>query len=299
MSDLIKLDIDIENMIYEIRDQQVMLASDVAKLYNVETKRINEVVKRNLNRFPIEFCFQLTKEETQSICLRSQSATLNKSENLRGLHLKYLPYVFTEHGVMMLSSLLKSDIAAKMNVKIIKAFVKLKRYISSNLIQQSYINDLVIDNTKRIKLLEESFSKFEEKKVINEIYFNGQIYDAYSKIKDIFKEATEELIIIDAYADKTTLDIIKELDVKVILVINEKSKITKLDIEKYNEQYNNLKLVYDNSYHDRYFILDKKVVYHSGTSINNAGSKTFSINKLDDDIVIFSLINNLNKKGIY
>jgi hypothetical protein len=152
---------------------------------------------------------------------------------------------------------------------------------------------MLLNHDSRISLLENSFSKFEEKKKVNEIYFNGQIYDAYSKIIDIFREAKEELIIIDAYADKKTLDIIKNLKVKVILIINERSKITKLDIEKYNEQYNNLEIIYDNTYHDRYFILDKKEVYHSGTSINNAGSKTFSINKLEDDAVIQGLLQNL------
>ena len=139
------------------------------------------------------------------------------------------------------------------------------------------------------------FSKFEEKKKVNEIYFNGQIYDAYSKIIDILREAKKELIIIDAYADKMTLDIIRELSIVVTLIINERSKLTKLDVVKYNEQYNNLKLIYNNTYHDRYFILDKKIVYHCGTSINNAGSKTFSINKLEDEVVINSIINNIKK----
>ena len=125
-----------------------------------------------------------------------------------------------------------------------------------------------------------------------------EIYDAYSKIIEILKEATKEIIIIDSYADKTTLDIIRNLEVEVTLIINERSRLTKLDIEKYNEQYTNLELIYDNTFHDRYFILDKKIIYHSGTSINNAGSKTFSINRLEDELVINSIINNLNEKGV-
>ena len=123
-----------------------------------------------------------------------------------------------------------------------------------------------------------------------------EIYDAYSKIIEILKEATKEIIIIDSYADKTTLDIIRNLEVEVTLIINERSKLTKLDIEKYNEQYTNLKLIYDNTFHDRYFILDKTIVYHSGTSINNAGSKTFSINRLEDEFLIKKLIEKIKKE---
>ena len=128
----------IENMIYEIRGKQVMFNSDVARLYNVETKVLNQVIKRNINRFPEEFCFQITIEELENLSLRSQNVTLNKSNNYRGLHYKYLPYVLTEQGIMMLSGLLKSDIAVKVNVQIIDAFVRMRKYISSNLIEQKY-----------------------------------------------------------------------------------------------------------------------------------------------------------------
>lgn len=217
----------IENMIYEIRGKHVMLAYDVAKLYQTETKIINQMVKRNINRFPNEFCFQLTKEEFGY--LRSQFVTSNSGKKRGGI--RYLPYVFTEHGIIMVSSLLKNDIAANVNVHIIKTFVSMRKYISSNLIEQKYINNQVMKNTEDIKLLQESFSKFEEKRKVNEIYFNGQIYDAYSKIIDILKEAENEIIIIDAYADKMTLDIIKELNIYVTLIINDKSKITNLDIK--------------------------------------------------------------------
>ena len=125
-----KENVVIENMIYEIRGVQVMLSSDVAKLYQVETKRINEVIKRNINRFPESFCFQLTNEEIDKLSSRSQIATLNKSNNLRGYNVKYLPYVLTEQGIMMLSGLLKSDIAVKVNLQIIDAFVKMRRYFA-------------------------------------------------------------------------------------------------------------------------------------------------------------------------
>ena len=284
----------IENMIYEIRGKQVMLDKDLASLYQCSngTKTINQAVKRHINRFPDRFMFMLTKEECE-VFSRSQVGTLNVQNSKRGQNIKYLPYAFTEQGVAMLATVLRTTVAEEVSIKIMDAFVAMRKYIGSSLLEKQEMSCMLIRHDNRITLLEESFSKFAEKRIVNEIYFKGQIYDAYSKIIDILSKAKEELIIIDAYADKKTLDIIKNLKVKVILIINERSKITKLDIEKYNEQYNNLEIIYDNTYHDRYFILDKKEVYHLGTSINNAGSKTFSINKLEDDAVIQGLLQNL------
>ena len=202
----------IENMIYEIRGKQVMFASDVALLYGVETKRINEIVKRNIERFPVEFCFQLTKGEYELIkdnCLRSQFATLNKSDNSRGKYIKYLPYVFTEHGIMMLSGLLKSEIAVKVNVLIIKAFVEMKNYIHTNNFERlSNIETKLIEHDNEIKLLQETFDKFKPNN--NHIFFEGQIYDAYSLMLDIFESSKSEIIIIDSYADKKLLDILSK-----------------------------------------------------------------------------------------
>jgi len=149
----------IENLIYEIREVQVMLSSDVAKLYNVETKVLNQTIKRNINRFPETFCFQLTDEEIEELSSRSQNVTLNKSNNLRGYNIKYLPYVLTEQGIMMLSGLLKSDIAVKVNIQIIDAFVKMRRFISNKQMN----NELLINHEKRIQKLEETFNKMQKK----------------------------------------------------------------------------------------------------------------------------------------
>ena len=273
----------IENMIYEIRGKHVMFNSDVARLYNVETKVLNQVIKRNINRFPEEFCFQITIEELGNLSLRSQNVTLNKSNNYRGLHYKYLPYVLTEQGIMMLSGLLKNDIAAKVNVQIIDAFVKMRKYISTNLIEQKYINKMVFDHDNEIKLLQESFSKLEKKEKINHIFYEGQIYDAYSLLIDIFKEANEEIIIIDNYADKSILDMITNLNVKVIIVTRKFNLLKDIDIKKYNRQYHNLKVIYSDKFHDRFAILDKKVLYHSGASFKDLGNKCFAINKIEDN----------------
>ena len=288
----VKDKITIEKLIYEIRGVQVMLDSDLARLYKCSngTKDINKAVKRNQKRFPENFMFQLTSDEYYS--LRSQIGTL---KNGRGQHSKYLPYAFTEQGVAMLSSVLHSETAISTSIRIINAFVSMRRYISSNLIEQKYINNMVLEHEEEIKLLQESFNKFEEKKKINEIYFNGQIYDAYSKILEIFKSAKKDLIIIDAYADNTILDIIKRLSINVTIITKKDNLLTKQDIERYNKQYSNLSVIYNSTFHDRYFILDKTQVYHCGSSINRIGYKTFSINIISDNETCKSLIDKINK----
>ena len=294
MNELItKEKMKIEDMIYEIRGKQVMLDSDLAKLFNYETKNLNRQVQRNQNRFPENYCFQLTVQEYET--LRCQNVTL---KNGRGQHRKYLPYVFTEYGITMLAGILKSEVAVSMSLKIVNVFIAMRKYISTNLLEQKYINNQVMKNTEDIKLLQDSFSKFESNKKVNEIYFNGQIYDAYSKIIDILNEAKEDLIIIDGYADKYTLDLIKHINVKVILIVKTKTLLKEMDIDKYNSQYNNLKLIYDDTFHDRYFIIDKKEIYHCGTSLNRIGTKTFSINILEDEIVKQSLLERIIKTSI-
>ncbi len=279
-----------ENLIYEVRGKQVMLDRDLARLYECAngTKDINKAVKRNIDRFPEGFMFQLTEEEFN--ILRFQSGT-SKVQGGR----RYKPYVFTEQGVAMLSSVLHSKTAIQVSIKIMNAFAAMRKYISSNLIEQKYINELVLEDYDKIKVLENSFQKLEEKKKVNEIYFDGQIYDAYFKIQEIFKEAKKEIIIIDGYADNTILDIIKRLKINVTIITKPNNLLTKQDILKYNRQYHNLKVVYNNTFHDRYFILDGKTVYHCGSSINRIGYKTFSITLIGDMDVCKILINRVKK----
>ena len=287
MNDVIaKEKIIIENLIYEVRGKQVMLDFDLARLYETETKRINEAIHRNKEKFPERFCFRITEDEYKP--LKSQIAT-SKGGSRKG------HTVFTEQGVAMLATVLKTHIATKVSISIMDAFVAMRKYVSSNLIEQKYINDLVLKDHNKIKKLERTFQKFEEKKKINEIYFNGQIYDAYSKIQNIFKTASKKIIIIDAYADNTLLDIIKRLNIEVIIITKPNNLLTKQDIEIYNRQYHNLKVIYNNTFHDRYFILDEKIVYHCGTSINRIGYKTFSINLISDEEVCNLLIGKVNK----
>ena len=187
---IVKDEVKIEDLIYEVRGVQVMFDSDLAKLYECKngTKSINLAVNRNLDRFPEDFYFQLKEEEYNN--LKFQIETSSSKNNYGGV--RKLPYVFTEQGVAMLATVLRTEVASKMSVAIMRAFVVMRKYISSNLIQQKYINNQVLKNTEEIKILQESFQKFEEKKKVNEIYFNGQIFDAYSKIQEIFKSATKK-----------------------------------------------------------------------------------------------------------
>ena len=287
MNNLMVKENEITNKIYNIRGVQVMLDSDLAKLYNCTngTKEINQAVKRNIDKFPEDFYFQLTENEYNY--LRSQFVTANRNMS------RTLPYVFTEQGVAMLATVLKTEVASRVSVAIMKAFVIMHKYISNDLIEQKHINNMVIQHDEDIKELKESFDSFKENKKVNEIYFNGQIYDAYSKIVDILKEAKRNIIIIDNYADKSILDMIRDIKVKVLLICKSNGLLKNIDIEKYNKQYNNLEVKYNDTFHDRYIILDNKVIYHCGSSLNHLGNKTFSINKLEDKDIIDLLINKI------
>ena len=271
----------IEDMIYEVRGVQVMLSSDVAKLYKVETKVLNQTIKRNINRFPVSFCFQLTNEEIDILSSRSQIVTLNKSNNLRGYNTKYLPYALTEQGIMMLSGLLKSDIAVRVNIQIIDAFVKMRRYFVNN-------NEILINHENRLLKLENVFGKFKEKE-INKIFFEGQLYDAYSLLLDILNKSNKEIIIIDNYAGKELLDILKNINKKIIIVSKNIDETLK---KKYESQYNNITFINNNSFHDRFIIIDKQILFHCGSSFKDLGKKCFAINKIED----INILNNLIKE---
>ena len=290
MNELIDKEVNIENMIYEIRGKQVMIDSDLALLYEVETKQLNRQVKRNIERFDEDFMFQLTNLEYEN--LKCQIGTTS-SRNYGGR--RTMPYVFTEMGITTLASILHSEVAISMSKKIIRAFVMMRHYISTSLIEQKYINKLVLEDHSKIKNLENLFQKFEEKRKDSDIYFNGQIYDAYYKIYQIFNSAKRNLVIIDSYADNTILDIIKRLNIEVIIITKSNNLLTNQDIKKYNKQYHNLKVIFNNTFHDRYFIIDDKEVYHCGASINRIGYKTFSITRINDSEVYNSLLHKIKE----
>ena len=285
------IDKNIENLIYEIRGKQVMLDSDLARLYNLETKRINEAVKNNPMKFPERFSWKLTDEESKIFLVENFDQKLET----RGGKYKN-PRVYTEQGVAMLATILKTKTAIEISIKIMDAFVLMRHYIGNNEFRLSNVETKILEHDNSIKLLQETFDKFEEKKKINEIYFNGQIFDAFSKILEIFKEAKDNLIIIDSYADNKLLDIVKYLKINVSIITKSNNLLTKDMINNYNKQYFNLNIVYDNTFHDRYFILDKKIIYHCGASINRIGYKTFSINLISDELTKKELLEYLDYK---
>ena len=279
-------------MIYEIRGKQVMLDSDLAMLYGCKnvTKSLNLAVKRHINRFPERFMFQLTKEEYSSIYSRFQIETLNKNNQKQGLNIKYLPYVFTEQGVAMLSAILKTDIAEEISIKIMDAFIVMKKIINTSLIEQKYINSLVLEHDNEIKLLQESFDKLNTKESNNHIFYEGQIYDAYSLLIDILSKAKKEIIVIDNYAGKKLFDIIRNINVKVKIYTENIDNISKV---KYEKQYSNIEIINTNIFHDRFIIIDNKVLYHSGASFKDLGKKCFAITKMADDNILKELLNKL------
>ena len=303
----VKEDIKIEKIIYEIRGKQVMLDSDLAKLYQCKngTKEINQAVKNNLDKFPERFSWKLTNEESNNLLVKIFDQKIKI--DTRGGKYKN-PRVFTEQGVAMLSTILKTKIATETSIRIMDAFVAMRHYIGNNLLEQKYINNMVLENNERInrntsdiKLLQESFDKLEENREVKEIYFDGKIYDAYSKIIDIFNEAKSELIVIDRYTDKTILDMIKNLKCKVILITGKNTKLTTLDIEKYNNTYNNLSIYYNDTFHDRYFVIDRNKIYHSGNSVNHIGYRKSSIDLLMDKnikkTILKDIDNTINAKS--
>ena len=281
---------DIKNLIYTVRGKQVMLDSDVAMLYHYETKKINQAVKRNIERFPENFCFQLTEKEMQ--LLRSQIVTLNKKG--RGQHKKYLPYVFTEQGIAMLSALLKNEIAVQISIKIMDAFVEMRKFLSLNsaIFQRLTNVELTLlaqgkELTKHEMQFEKVFDELQkktEKEFKQKIFFEGQIYDAYSLIIDIIKQAKQKILIIDNYIDDSILKMLskKNKDVEAVILTTPNSNIRKLDIQKFNKQYPILKLAYTNKFHDRFIVIDNKELYHIGASLKDLGKKCFAISIIND-----------------
>ena len=282
----------IQNKIYTIRDTQVMLDEDLAVLYGVEAKRLNEQVKRNIERFPEKFRFQLTENEYEN--LRSQFATLSFEKGW-GKHRKYLPYVFTEQGVSMLSAVLKSQTAIEVSIKIIDTFVEMRKFISLN----ANIFQRFERVEQRLSLHDEQFNKIFEAIENNEvqqkqhIFYDGQIFDAYLFVSDIIKSAKTSIKLLDNYIDESTLVLFTKRDIKVTMKIYTKtlSKQLQLDLQKHNAQYLKIEIETFDLSHDRFLIIDDIDVYHFGASLKDLGKKWFAVSKMDIDS--FELIGKL------
>ena len=277
---------DIEKKIYNIRGVEVMLDSDLAEQYQCAngTKSINLAVKRNIERFPNDFYFQLNKEEYNQICGFNLKLQNNK--------IRSFPYAFTEQGVAMLATVIRTDVAATVSIDIMRAFVRMRNYIKYNdqLLPRKYLllEEKVDNNTKRI---DELFDKFNPKVITkNSIFFQNDIYDAYSVLLEIFDIAKEEIIIIDNYIGKVLLDELRNINKKIIVISSNISEVLK---NKYLKQYNNVSFINNNSYHDRFIIIDRKRVFHCGASFKDLGKKCFAINEIENKIEKEKLINDV------
>ena len=281
---------DIKNLIYTIRGKQVMLDSDVAMLYHYETKNINKAVKRNLERFPKEFCFQLTENEFQT--LRFQIGTSKQNEDVRGGR-RYLPYVFTEQGIAMLAGVLKSDIAIQVSISIIKSFIEMRKFISSNGQIFERLTKVEYKLLEHDKKFNEVFNQLQlEENIKQKIFFEGQIYDAYSLIIDIIKKANKKILIIDNYIYDSVLKMLakKNNNVEVVILTSDRSNIQQIDVQKFNKEYSKLKVAKTNKFHDRFIVIDNGEMYHLGASIKDLGKKCFGINKIEDVEIIEKII---------
>ena len=287
---------NIKNLIYTIRGKQVILDSDIAKLYEVETKKLNQAVKRNKERFPEEFCFQLTENEYKS--LRSQIVTLEIQG--RGKYRKYLPYAFTEQGIAMLSAVLHSDKAIEVSINIINAFIEMRKFILNNQMLFDKISNIELKQMEYQKSTDDKFEKVfeyigEHKEKDQKIFFDGQVYDAFSMIIDLIKKAESEIILIDNYVDIDTLNILSKKNDKVNVEIYTKkdTKLNHKDINKFNIQYPKLEIKYTDKFHDRFLILDKKYIYHIGASIKDVGKKCFGITLIKYNAIMEDILSKL------
>ncbi len=275
---------EIRNRIYTIRGKQMMLDSDLAELYGYEVKRLNEQVRRNKERFPEDFMFQLQAEEIP-VSLKSQFATLNENNNKRGLHMKKMPYAFTEQGIYMLSTVLRGELAVKQSIFIMRAFREMRHFIANNAALFDRISKVELKQLEADKKFDQLFEYVNTHAETNQkLFFDGQIYDAFSLLIELIQKAEQEIILIDGYVDVSTLNLLakKQTGVAVTIYTYKKTKLTAQDVATFNAQYPQLDVKNTNAFHDRFLILDGKTVYHIGASLKDAGKKCFGVTLMKD-----------------
>lgn len=287
----------VQNLIYTIRGKQVMLDHDLAVLYGVETKRLNESMKRNKKRFPENFCFQLNEEEFAH--LRSQYATSNTDEGAGGR--RYLPFAYTEQGISMLSAVLRSDQAIAVSIGIMNAFIEMRHFIATNAMMFDRIKAVELSQLEYKKDTDAKFDRIfdyisEHEESDQKLYFDGQIYDAFSLLATLISKATKNIVLIDGYVDTGTLDLLskKKKNIPVtIYTFKRGNKLTGSEIQKFNTQYPTIDVKINETFHDRFLILDNSICYHIGASLKDAGKKSFALGLLKDSKIVNELLNRL------
>lgn len=287
---------EIENLIYTIRGKQVMLDSDLAKLYQVETKNLNKAVKRNIERFPQSFCFQLTEEEAENLRFQIGTSSLNYGGR------RYLPYVFGEQGVAMLSAVLRSEIAVKVSIEIMNAFVEMRRLLIGNAALFSRMDKIELKQIEADGKFEEIFKALESGKLHSDkgIFYDGQIFDAYTFVADIIRSAQRSIILIDNYVDDTVLTLLGKRGQSVSATIYTKniSNQLQLDLQRYNSQYPAINVHAFAHAHDRFLIIDGTELYHIAASLKDLGRKWFAFSKMSAEASkMISLLNGILREG--
>lgn len=293
--------LDIQSLIYTIRGQQVMIDSDLANLYQVETRVLNQAVKRNIDRFPEQFRFQLTTEELDN--LKSQiviSSPITDISNGYGGR-RTMPYAFSEQGIAMLSAVLHSKVAVQISINIMTAFVEMRHFIASNALMFERISQVELRQLDYERKTDEKLDKIFEyisnhEESSQKVFFDGQIYDAFSLISSLILKATTDILLIDGYVDTGTLDLLSKKQPNVTVEIHtfrRGCRLTNAEITAFNGQYPTLNINYMTNFHDRFLILDHTVGYHIGASLKDAGKKCFAITLLEDKQTIQDIINRL------
>lgn len=283
---------EIENLIYTVRGKEVMIDKDLASLYQVETKVLNKAVKRNIERFPDSFCFQLTEKESEA--LRFQIGTSNTGRGGR----RYLAYMFTEQGVAMLSAVLRSEIAVKVSIEIMNAFVEMRKILIGNAALLSRVDKIELKQVEADRKFEEIFRALGSGKLQSEkgIFYDGQIFDAYAFVSDIIRSAQKSVVLIDNYVNDTVLTLLGKRRQSVSASIYTKgiSNQLKLDLQKYNNQYLPINVYTFADAHDRFLIIDGTELYHIGASLKDLGKKWFAFSKMDSEVgKMLSLLNGI------
>ncbi|MCH3947804.1 MAG: ORF6N domain-containing protein [Olsenella sp.] len=292
-------DTRIKSMIYTVRGEQVMLDSDLAKLYGVETKVLNQAVTRNSNRFPERFCFRLTKEEAAH--LRSQIVTLDTELGKQGSWWRYLPRVFTEQGVSMLSAVLHSPTAIEVSIKIMDAFVEMRYFIADNAHMFEQIRNIELRQAEYQKATDERFEKVFDYMGAHEeprqkVFFGGQVWDAFELLVSLVQKAEKSIVLVDGYVDAATLNILakKAAGVSVTIWTHPKTKLTGRDVEAFNAQYPSLEVRHTTAFHDRFLILDGSEGYLVGASLKDAGKRSFAVTRIEDAAIVQTVLSKLD-----
>ena len=294
-------DAQIRDMIYTVRGQQVMLDSDLAELYEVETGALNRAAKRNEDRFPEDFRFRLTDDEYENLRCQIGISSDDLQKFAAGGR-RYMPYVYTEQGVAMLSGMLRSRVAIDASVRIMRAFVEMRHFIADNAHMFEQIRTVELRQLKYQKSTDERFERVFDYMETHEapsqkVFFEGQVYDAFELLVTLVQRAKREIVLVDGYVDTGTLNILakKQPGVSVTVWTHPRTSLTARDAATFNAQYPTLEVRHTTSFHDRFLILDGAEGYLVGASLKDAGKKSFAVAKLEDSSIIESIRGALGK----